>query len=186
MTGAHSTSSHTVRPAPETIRARFYFHPDAWWEALLNVYSETPPQGARRALIHCILIHALGRCFPAKQRPTPLLDQDTDPFHRKQFKKTLSGRHGEKESERGRERAREKEKQSGRDTAPVPSDWVSLAGEMDLAFFLAILRHLDAPPTATFLDIGCGRGQLCLAAARVRPWAACRVSPSRYHMHTHL
>jgi hypothetical protein len=47
-------------------------------------------------------------------------------------------------------------------------------GEMDLSFFLAIMRHLDPPSSAKFLDIGCGRGQLCLAAARARPWAACR------------
>jgi hypothetical protein len=46
-------------------------------------------------------------------------------------------------------------------------------GEMDLSFFIALLRRLNPPPHSKFVDLGSGRGQLVLAAAKLFPWKLC-------------
>jgi hypothetical protein len=46
-------------------------------------------------------------------------------------------------------------------------------GEMDLAFFLSILKYVGPPNGRKFVDVGCGRGQLVLAAALVGGWGRC-------------
>lgn len=46
-------------------------------------------------------------------------------------------------------------------------------GEMDLAFFLSILKYVGPPNGRKFVDVGCGRGQLVLAAALVGGWGCC-------------
>ena len=53
-------------------------------------------------------------------------------------------------------------------------DETTTYGEFPLSFFLALLDHLAPPATASFLDLGSGRGQLVLAAAKYRTWMACR------------
>ena len=46
-------------------------------------------------------------------------------------------------------------------------------GEMDLSFFVALLRRLNPARGARFVDLGSGRGQLVLAAAKMYPWDLC-------------
>jgi len=46
-------------------------------------------------------------------------------------------------------------------------------GEMDLAFFLSILKYLGPPNGRKFVDVGCGRGQLVLAAGVLGGWSSC-------------
>ena len=46
-------------------------------------------------------------------------------------------------------------------------------GEMDLAFFLSILKYVGPPKGRKFVDVGCGRGQLVLAAALIGGWSRC-------------
>jgi SAM-dependent methyltransferase len=46
-------------------------------------------------------------------------------------------------------------------------------GEMDLAFFVALLRRINPSPGLKFVDLGSGRGQLVLAAAKMFPWQLC-------------
>eukprot|EP00802_Teleaulax_amphioxeia_P017710 Tamp_17875.p1 GENE.Tamp_17875~~Tamp_17875.p1 ORF type:complete len:413 (+),score=37.15 Tamp_17875:85-1323(+) len=46
-------------------------------------------------------------------------------------------------------------------------------GEMDLAFFLSILKYLGPPNGRKFVDVGCGRGQLVLAAGVLGGWGSC-------------
>jgi hypothetical protein len=46
-------------------------------------------------------------------------------------------------------------------------------GEMDLSFFIALLRRLNPPRNSKFVDLGSGRGQLVLAAAKLVPWNLC-------------
>ena len=46
-------------------------------------------------------------------------------------------------------------------------------GEMDLAFFIALLRRINPSSGSRFVDLGSGRGQLVLAAAKMLPWEMC-------------
>jgi hypothetical protein len=46
-------------------------------------------------------------------------------------------------------------------------------GEMDLTFFVALINRLDPSEGSRFVDLGSGRGQLVLAAAKLRPWKLC-------------
>jgi hypothetical protein len=46
-------------------------------------------------------------------------------------------------------------------------------GEMDLSFFIALLRRLNPSSHSKFVDLGSGRGQLVLAAAKLFPWSLC-------------
>lgn len=65
------------------------------------------------------------------------------------------------------------------DGAPDPfegedDDESTTYGEFPLPFLVALLETLDPPPTARFLDLGSGRGQITFAAARSRPWSSCQ------------
>mmetsp|Transcript_28218 Transcript_28218/g.70943 ORF Transcript_28218/g.70943 Transcript_28218/m.70943 type:complete len:278 (+) Transcript_28218:137-970(+) len=46
-------------------------------------------------------------------------------------------------------------------------------GEFSLPLLCALLESANLPEGAVFVDIGSGRGQLCLTAAAVRGWKAC-------------
>ena len=46
-------------------------------------------------------------------------------------------------------------------------------GEMDLVFFLEILKYIGPPNGRKFVDVGCGRGQLVITAALVGGWGRC-------------
>eukprot|EP00961_Rhodomonas_salina_P140678 1892976-Rhodomonas_salina.3 len=60
---------------------------------------------------------------------------------------------------------------------------------MDLRFFLALMAEVEPAEPATFVDVGSGRGQLVLAAAREGKWKRCvgveieKCPPFRFRPH---
>lgn len=52
-------------------------------------------------------------------------------------------------------------------------DEATTYGEFPFGFLAALLDDLNPPPGARFLDLGSGRGQVALAASRLRAWRGC-------------
>ena len=55
----------------------------------------------------------------------------------------------------------------------IADDEGTTYGEFPLHFLVALLERLAPADGARFFDLGSGRGQVVLAAAKLRPWVAC-------------